>query len=636
LILVSGGAGTDPRTPAGPAGMPPPFLGTAVVGDGGLTAAIDAYGDVVDMRAPGPAGEALIDNPADRQAAGSVPADTGIVPRVRIDGGPALALWRADSVFQRYLPGTNVVRTVARFGGVRVVVTAAAGSGMLGQVMEVSAPAGVRVAAVLGVNVATGGCETEQRPRRIDLICAPRAAVVPPSRGVGSLRVSDPSESIGGHAVAIIRLAAAGDRAWLGGAKPLGAGAPPWARRMYRRSLLTLRALTDSRTGAAAAGARDGWAYVWPRDAATAALAFAAAGYRAEARRVAGFLLGLDLGAAARFHGDGSPVEGRAAQGDAAGWTAVAVLRTGLARRHQWTAGRNRDARLDRTAWRFRADYQEGEPGDYLGNAIATSAVGAAGTDVSEETRAYSPRNSDTSAGEGSRAVARKEASRAGSVRRGASRAVALRIGGDFSADGGLARRHGDSQSGLDSAAAWAVRPFSLPGLYPEVRRTLRRLVAEGTRFGITPGEAWRGADPWTAPTAWTAWSLAALAGSDKRMHHFPVPAAGGDRHPRHNVAPAKHHEPLRSPALPGLTLREEAMRRKAMAGQAPRGQFLRREALRRQALRLLGDLRRAATPAGALPERVDARTGVPRSTTPLAWSHAFAILALRELWPGR
>ena len=44
--------------------------------------------------------------------------------------------------------------------------------------------------------------------------------------------------------------------------------------------------------------------------------------------------------------------------------------------------------------------------------------------------------------------------------------------------------------------------------------------------------------------------------------------------------------------------------------------------------------LRRAATPLGLFPERVDARTGVPRSTTPLAWSHAFAILALRALWP--
>ena len=54
-----------------------------------------------------------------------------------------------------------------------------------------------------------------------------------------------------------------------------------------------------------------------------------------------------------------------------------------------------------------------------------------------------------------------------------------------------------------------------------------------------------------------------------------------------------------------------------------------------RAADRLLGDLHRAATPEGTLPERVDAATGVPTSTTPLAWSHAFAILALRALWPG-
>ena len=100
----------------------------------------------------------------------------------------------------------------------------------------------------------------------------------------------------------------------------------------------------------------------------------------------------------------------------------------------------------------------------------------------------------------------------------------------------------------------------------PAARRTLLRLVAGGGRFGITPSENWPDQDPWTAPTAWCAWSLAAL-------------------------------------------------------GQ------------RRAALRLMADLRRAATPLGLFPERVDARTGIPRSTTPLAWSHAFAILALRELW---
>jgi hypothetical protein len=132
-----------------------------------------------------------------------------------------------------------------------------------------------------------------------------------------------------------------------------------------------------------------------------------------------------------------------------------------------------------------------------------------------------------------------------------------------------LVREPADPDSGLDAAAAWAVRPFSQPRLYPAARRTMERLVAEGTPFGITPGEGWEGGgDPWSAPTAWTAWSLAAL----------------GER---------------------------------------------------QQALRLMQALRRSATPAGTLPERVDARTGIPRSTTPLAWSHAFVLLALRELWPG-
>ncbi|HEY2716194.1 MAG TPA: hypothetical protein VGI73_08235, partial [Solirubrobacterales bacterium] len=76
LILVSGGSDADPRTPPALPGLPPPFLGTAVSGDGRLTAAVDAYGDVVDLR-PGPAGPALVENPAARQAAGTIPVETG-------------------------------------------------------------------------------------------------------------------------------------------------------------------------------------------------------------------------------------------------------------------------------------------------------------------------------------------------------------------------------------------------------------------------------------------------------------------------------------------------------------------------------------------------------------------------------
>src|SRR5215218_4815475 len=120
-MLLSGGSGSDPQTPAGLPGLPPPFLGVAVLGDGGLTAAVDAYGNVVDLRAPGPAGRALIENSAERQSAGTVPADTGIQVWARVDG-EMQPMWDADEVRQRYQPGTNVLRTVALFVSERVQI----------------------------------------------------------------------------------------------------------------------------------------------------------------------------------------------------------------------------------------------------------------------------------------------------------------------------------------------------------------------------------------------------------------------------------------------------------------------------------------------------------------------------------
>jgi glycosyl hydrolase family 15 len=357
-------------------------------------------------------------------------AAIGVVALLAIGAALASGGSRADSVRQRYLPQSNVLRTVARFGTARTVT-------------------------------------------------------------VQSLGASN---------------AIRADPGWLAVARPLGASAPAWARRMYRRSLLVLHTLTNERSGAVLAGAREGWSYVWPRDASTVAIALAAAGYGDEARRIAGFLEGLDLGAAARFQSDGGPVGGRAAQGDAAGWIAAAAKAAGL----PGTA-------MERP-WRGLDDYQENGNGDFLANAIASGSPHI-------ETLFGTP-------------------------------------------SGELARRAGDPASGVDSAAAWAVRPFPHPALYPLVRRTLLRLAATSGRFGIVPSENWDGGvDPWTAPTAWTAWSLAAL----------------GER---------------------------------------------------RAALQLMAELRRATTPAGMLPERVDARTGIPTSTTPLAWSHAFAILALRQLWP--
>jgi hypothetical protein len=501
VALVSGGSDAGPRTPAALPGLPPPFLGTAVSGDGGLTAAIDAYGDVVELLAPGPAGRALVDNPSARQAAGTVPAETGIVPRVSIDGGPARALWEADAVAQRFLPGTNVVVTTARFGPARVAVEAAATAEALAVRMRVRPSTGAKATPSFSVNVSGElRCAREGHPGQLDLLCRVGRA----ASGVSGVAAEDGQ--------ALIGRSAREDRRWIAGARPLGAGAPAWATAMYERSLLTLHALTDSRTGAVAAGARDGWAYLWPRDAATAALAYEAAGYADEARRVTRFLTGLDLGVAARFDGSGNAVPGRGPQGDESGWVAVAAQATGL-------------PVPPPLPWRDRPDYQEGSAGDYLGNAVSAGV-----------------------------------------------RTLALE---DFRTRRGLVRRAGDPSSGLDSAAAWLVRPFRVAALEPAAWRTLLHLIRHRTPFGITPGEGWSGGtDPWSAPTAWSAWAFAALS-------------------------------------------RESATRGKD----------------RRRALALLGDLRRAATPAGELPERVDAHSGVARSTTPLAWPHAFAVLALRELW---
>lgn len=523
-----------------------------MLGDGELTGAIDAYGDVVDLR-PGPAGPALLDNPAERQAVGTVPADTGIVPRVAIGGGPALPLWRADRVRQRYRRGTNVLLTAARFGAVKVEIEDAVRGLALARIIEVSGPPGVRVLATVGIAEGLNEeieCEERRGRLRLSMVClaGPRGQEMPRWR---------PGKPPAAHLIATVSRS---DRSWLLRARPLGAGAPAWARGMYERSLLVLRALGDRRTGAIAAGARDGWAYVWPRDAGAAVLALASAGYRAEARRAARFLLDLQLDAAARFHGDGTAVDGREAQGDAWGWTTAAARAGGLPLPSSGPTRRD-PAWGDHPVWRDRPDYQEKSSGDYLGNALASLVIPLAGEQVDVD-------------GPKTDAYRRESAHQHWGARAGA------RIRELFGTRRGLLREAGAPSSGVDSAAAWAVRPFTQLALFPLAQRSLQRLIRErGGRLGIVPSEDWPEDDPWTAPTAWVAWAYAALS----READSPSEEAGS----------------------------------------------------RLEAHRLLAALRRAATPAGTLPERVDAHTGVPRSTTPLAWSHAFAILALLELWPN-
>jgi glucoamylase len=302
--------------------------------------------------------------------------------------------------------------------------------------------------------------------------------------------------------------------------RPLGSRAPIWARRLYRRSVRVLVALTDPRNGAMIAGERDGWDYVWPRDASAGAIALEAAGLRPEARRVAHFLGSLDLDDGARFYPDGAAVPGRPPAGDGEGWVGAAER----AARHRSTDGTVLPSgRLATTSqdgpgdWRDRQDYGENVSGDLLGNAIAAGAPPA-------------------------------------------------EITSRFIRPSGLVRQEGGDE--VDSSAAWAATIFPTRGLRGAVRQTLLEFTRDSTAFGIPPIEGWTPGQVWTAPTAWSAWALAKL----------------GD------------------------------------TGAADR---------------LLEELRRAATPSATLPERVDARTGRPTSTTPLAWSHAFAILALRARYGG-
>lgn len=536
LLLAAGLSGSerdDPRTPAALPGMPPPFLGQVVVGSGGPLVEIDAYGSISQIRAPGPAGRGLVDNTHRRQRAGSVARDTGIV--VRAGTGDLEPPWRAHRIDQGLVGRTGLVRTIVeaegtslrsldgvhptrpafarRLTAIRKGERSAAPLVLEATIALDPGGSGRTSARRAGVSIAGSHAEArcEARPKpEVSLhgaVARLRWSVAGP-RLDAELRCA-----IGGPGASqkpkwssgILRGAAAADRAWLQRSRSLSADAPGWAQRLHGRSLLVLRALTDRRTGAAVAGARDFWHHVWPRDAALVALALHSAGHSGHARRIAGFLEGLDPDAGARFRADGSPVrDGRAPAGDAIGWIAVAT-------------GRQPGPKA-RSRWRQRDDWWEDGPGDHLGNAIA---AGVPTAKVRER----------------------------------------------FAGPGGLRRVPGGR--GIDSSAAWAVSPFRRTSLHTDVHRSLRTLSARAGPYGITPGTGWRASDPWTAPTAWSAWAFAEL----------------GDR---------------------------------------------------AAADRLLAALRRSTTPAGLLPERVDARTGLPRSTTPLAWSHAAAVLALRARYGPR
>ncbi|MEO3787804.1 glycoside hydrolase family 15 [Actinocorallia sp. B10E7] len=119
------------------------------------------------------------------------------------------------------------------------------------------------------------------------------------------------------------RVAAAvkGDRDWLDRGKVPGSASGHLD--MASRALLDLRLLT-SPSGASTASWYGMWNYVWPRDAAFHAAAFAVTGHLDEARRTLSFLARVQNGDgrwATRYRSNGSAVnDGRSIQLDEIGW----------------------------------------------------------------------------------------------------------------------------------------------------------------------------------------------------------------------------------------------------------------------------------------------------------------------------
>ena len=466
---------------------------------------------------------ALIDNPRriDRRRGRSRPTP-GSFRGCGVGLGPARAFWRGDSVRSITCAGTNVVRTVAQF------VTGEA-----------------RLVCARGRRVATRWrpSESDRRPVESavtsvarDLVGDPAAFAARQSRTDGGVprsscrgrsalppvvqptRARRPATRTGSSAprsrlLALDRSGAAlGIRrtAWARAdvrtlaADPAGADRPAHRRGRRRR--------------------RDGWAYVWPRDAGTAALAYAAAGYRGEAGRVAGFLSGWEPRRRRRASTATARRSGRGPQGDAAGWIAVAAAAAGLPPECAL-------ARPPRTesAWPDLPDYQEGSPGDYLGNAIADG-LSAGRTWFAASSR----------------------------------------------------RRRG-------SCARRATRP----------RASTRRPPGRSGPFPTQPSFP-----PSAAPSCNLAADADALRDhAGRRLAGRRRPLDRADRLERLEAGGAR-----RANALGG------ERRRRAPPARRPAPRRHRRPA----------PYLSASTPA----------TGVPRSTTPLAWSHAFAILALRQLWP--
>jgi glucoamylase len=351
---------------------------------------------------------------------------------------------------------------------------------------------------------------------------AGRDALLPGSR---VLRATAAAEDGSADQVAARELAARElaerERAWLRSGSVPGHGTP-WGD-TARDALLDLRALTrlepgtgtgtDHRPGAVVASWQPSWRYVWPRDAAFVAVAFARTGHGDDATTVLGFLQSVQAADGtfqARYRPDGSgPPDARGVQLDGTGWalwaTAQVVDRLPPARRAAALEGlrpmveRSSDAAVRLTAGGLppvSRDYWE-LPEDQP--TLGTAAPLAAGL---------------TAAG---RLLAELGDDARGAAVTAAARRLDGAIRGAFGA--GYPRRPGGGDD-RDASVAFLLPPFA-PATKPPDRGVLAAFDAANDELrqpagGIAPGGAgWRDDGvAWTPETA--VFALAAAASGER------------------------------------------------------------------------------------------------------------------------
>ncbi len=303
----------------------------------------------------------------------------------------------------------------------------------------------------------------------------------------------------------------AASRAWLAAGTVPGATAAQ--RRLATRALLDLRLLTSPQ-GASRAAGRGAWAYVWPRDAAFVAVAFAVTGHQAQARTVLRWVAAQqrpDGTWPARSHPDGSgPVaDGRPDQLDACGWFPWAVWAVAqllrLADRpsdatslEESLAGNVRAAAAAATARLGRdgtpapsSDWWElGTRGSTLGTAAALLVGLRAAAEVARD--AADP--------------AARVAARAGVVR--LARAVQRRW-----VEHG-ATRSPNGRGGADAAVVWLAPPFAPASPLVDLRVSAVQRLLSVSNGGLRSGTAfYDGVTAWTPATA--SFALAAATRGD-------------------------------------------------------------------------------------------------------------------------